>query len=354
LKRYVADIDLESSSPYIPECKPASGKRVAVIGAGPAGLAAAYYLKQAGHGCVIFDDHEKAGGMLRYGVTKDVLSDEVLDGEIALIKKMDVEFRLGCRVGRDVRFEELRDQFDAVFIATGIAGQGNEFAAVEMKGDSIKADRKTYAASLDGVFAGGDVTGKRQLAVRAVADGKEAATAIDQYLCGDEVTGAKKRFNSRMGKCDASELDTFVKQVSDQVRLLPEEKGDGFTPIQVLAEAKRCLHCQCRKPNDCKLRLLAEKFAAKASKYKSQRRLFEQYCEHADVIYEPGKCIDCGLCLQITKEYREESGLAFAGRGYDVRPVVPFDGTMKDALKKTGDKCVKACPTGALSLRKDI
>jgi NADH dehydrogenase/NADH:ubiquinone oxidoreductase subunit G len=57
------------------------------------------------------------------------------------------------------------------------------------------------------------------------------------------------------------------------------------------------------------------------------------------------------LCLQITKEHREELGLAFAGRGFDVRPVVPFNGTMKDALKKTGKKCVKACPTGALSMQ---
>ena len=353
LKRYVADLDLESSTPYMPDCKPSTGKRVAIIGAGPAGLAAAYYLKQAGHECVIFDDRKKAGGMLRYGVTRDVLSEQVLDAEISLIEKTGVEFRLGCRVNRDVKFAELRDQFDVVFIATGVHGQGNEFAAVETKGDSIKADKKTFATSIDGVFAGGDVTGKRQLAVRAVANGKEAVAAIDQYLKGAEVTGPVKRFNSRMGKCDASELDTFVKQVSEQVRLLPEEKGDGFTPMQALAEAKRCLHCQCRKPNDCKLRDLAEKFDAKASKYKSKRRLFAQYCEHADVIYEPGKCIDCGLCLQITKEQGEELGLTFAGRGFDVRPVVPFDGTMKDALKKTGKKCVKACPTGALSLRKD-
>ena len=351
LKRYVADLDLACSNSYIPESKPVTGKRVAIIGAGPAGLAAAYYLRQAGYGCVILDDHEKAGGMLRYGVTREVLSDEILDGEIALIEKIGVELKLDCRVGKDVRFEELHSEFDAVFIATGVGGHGNKFAAVEMKGDLIKADRKTYATSLDGVFAGGDVTGKRQLAVRAVADGKEAAIAIDQYLSGGEITGLVKRFNSRMGKCDAGELDTFVKQASEQARLLPEEEAGGFTPVATLAEAGRCLHCQCRKPVECKLRELADEFGAKASKYRSRRRLFEQYCEHADVIYEPGKCIDCGLCVQITKEHGEELSLAFVGRGFDVRPAVPFDGTMKDALKKTAEKCVKACPTGAISQR---
>jgi NADPH-dependent glutamate synthase beta subunit-like oxidoreductase len=351
LKRYVADVDLASEASYVPGCKADSGKKVAVIGAGPAGLAAAYYLQQAGHGCVVFDDHEKPGGMLRYGVSGDVLSEDVIDGEIALIEKIGVRFQLGCRVGREIRFETIRSDFDAVFIATGSDGAGTEFSGIEMKADSIKADKKTYAASLEGVFAGGDVTGKRQLAVRAVADGKEAAIAIDQYLRDGEIIGSVKRFNSRMGKCEPGELDVFVEQASRQGRMHPEEKGDGFTPMQTLAEAKRCLHCQCRKPVTCKLRELADALGAKASKYKSQRRLFEQYREHADMIYEPGKCIDCGVCVQITKEQCEELGLTFVGRGFDVRPAAPFGATMKDALKKTAKKCVESCPTGALAMK---
>jgi len=351
LKRYVADVDLASKVSYLPRCKADSGKKAAVIGAGLTGLAAAYYLQQAGHGCVVFDDHEKPGGMLRYGVDREILSENVIDAEIALIEKIGVRFKSGCRVGRDIRFETIRSDFDAVFIATGSVGQGNEFSGIEKKGDSIKADKKTYAASLKGVFAGGDVTGKRQLAVRAVADGKEAAIAMDQFLSGEEVIGPVKRFNSRMGKCDPGELDVFVEQAGKQVRMHPEGKGDGFTAMQAMAEAKRCLHCQCRKPDDCKLRELADEFEAKASKYKSKRRLFRQYCEHADVIYEPGKCIDCGLCVQIAKEHNEELGLTFVGRGFDVRPAVPFHGTMKNALNKTAKKCVEMCPTGALAMK---
>lgn len=348
LKRYVADVDLASEIPYLPRCKDDSGKKAAIIGAGPAGLAAAYYLRQAGHACVVFDDHEKPGGMLRYGVSREVLGEDVIDREIASIKKMGVQFELGCRLGEDIRFETIRSDFDVVFIATGSEREGNEFPGIEMKADSVKADKKTYATSVEGVFVGGDVTGKRRIAVRAVADGKEAAIAMDQYLCGKEVTGPAKRFNSRMGKCDAGELNTFVKQASEQVRLLPEEEGDGFTAMQAKAESKRCLHCQCRKPGACKLRELADMFGAKASKYKSKRRLFEQFCEHTDIVYEPGKCIDCGRCVQITQAYHEELGLAFVGRGFDVRVSVPFDGAMDEALKTTAIKCVENCPTGAL------
>ena len=63
LKRYVADVDLASDSPYLPNCEPEKNKPVAIIGAGPAGLSAAYYLRQRGYPCTVFDDHEKPGGM---------------------------------------------------------------------------------------------------------------------------------------------------------------------------------------------------------------------------------------------------------------------------------------------------
>ncbi|MHC4329134.1 MAG: 2Fe-2S iron-sulfur cluster-binding protein, partial [Planctomycetota bacterium] len=88
LKRYVADVDLQSASPYSPACKSGRGKRVAIVGAGPAGLAAGYYLQQAGYDCTIFDDHEKPGGMLQYGVPEEELPRYVLDNEIALIEKL--------------------------------------------------------------------------------------------------------------------------------------------------------------------------------------------------------------------------------------------------------------------------
>jgi len=72
------------------------------------------------------------------------------------------------------------------------------------------------------------------------------------------------------------------------------------------------------------------------------------------VIYESGKCIDCGLCIQITAQEGEKLGLTFVGRGFNVRVAVPFDRTIADALKHTARKCARACPTGALTLRREI
>ncbi len=86
LKAFAADMDLKSDS-YVPECKPASGKTVAVIGGGPAGLTAAYYLTIMGHSVTVYDMMDKMGGMLRYGIPQYRLPKEVLDKEIAIIEK---------------------------------------------------------------------------------------------------------------------------------------------------------------------------------------------------------------------------------------------------------------------------
>jgi NADH dehydrogenase/NADH:ubiquinone oxidoreductase subunit G len=68
-------------------------------------------------------------------------------------------------------------------------------------------------------------------------------------------------------------------------------------------------------------------------------------------VFEPGKCILCGLCVQITTEAREPLGLSFIGRGFDLRIGVPFDDSMDRALKTTAARCADACPTGAIALK---
>jgi predicted molibdopterin-dependent oxidoreductase YjgC len=114
-------------------------------------------------------------------------------------------------------------------------------------------------------------------------------------------------------------------------------------------EAARCLHCDCRKVDICKLRQYSQEYNARPAQYKSKRRLFAQQTQHPEIIYEPGKCIDCGLCIQVAKQAGEELGLTFVGRGFDVRVAVPFERSIADGLKQSAAKCVAACPTGALA-----
>lgn len=119
LKQFVADFDLNSGKPYMPEIAAPTGKKVAIIGGGPAGLTLAYFLTIAGHKAVIFEMMPQAGGMLRYGIPEYRLPKSLLDAEINLIEKMGVEIHTRCRLGKDVQFADLRRDYDAVYLANG-------------------------------------------------------------------------------------------------------------------------------------------------------------------------------------------------------------------------------------------
>jgi NADPH-dependent glutamate synthase beta subunit-like oxidoreductase len=352
LKRYVAGHDLQSANPYSPPCKPLKDKQVAIVGAGPSGLAAAYYLTQDGFSCTLFDEHESAGGGLRSAVSEEQLPRDVLDKEIALIEKLGVDFQGQTRIGSALSMDELRKDFDAVFMAVGELKTGvPDWMGLETGPNGIAINAKTYETSLTGVFAGGDAVRKRRLTVRAVADGKEAAVSISQYLSGRIVTGPTKAFNTRIGKLQDGEIEQFIASVSNAPRLTPAQKDGSFTDEQAREEAARCLHCDCRKAQTCKLRQYAHDYEARPGRYKGERRAFVQHLQHPDVIYEPGKCIDCGLCIQIASEAGETLGLTFIGRGFDVRVAVPFGRSIAEGLKRVAGQCVAACPTAALAFK---
>ncbi len=360
LKRYAADADLASKNPYLPSCKPKNGKRVAIVGAGPTGLAAVYYLIQEGYECVIFDEREKPGGMLQYGVPEDKLPRDVLDAEIGLIKKLGAKFLMKTRVGEHPSLGDLQRDYDAVLIAIGVIKEEDaDRLGLQASANGIQVDRDTLKTNLEGVFAGGNATRRRnKMSVRSVADGKAAAISIDQHLSGLPVTGPHKPFTVHIGKLAEGEIQSFIVNVSKDERVSPSGVAAvplcpsvGFSEQEARAEAIRCLHCDCRRADNCKLRDYADIYKANPNRYKGDRRLFEQYVQHPDVIYEPGKCIDCGLCIQIASEAREPLGLTFIGRGFDVRVSVPFNHSIAEGLRKVADRCVDACPTGALAFK---
>jgi len=120
LERFVADYDQSTGSPYVPEVKPATGHKVAVIGGGPAGLSAAYYLAVEGHGVAIFDANPQLGGMLRHGIPEYRLPKALLDKEIATIAGLCSEIHTNVSLGRDLTIEDLKKKgYKAIFISIG-------------------------------------------------------------------------------------------------------------------------------------------------------------------------------------------------------------------------------------------
>ncbi|MBF0453428.1 MAG: NAD(P)-binding protein [Magnetococcales bacterium] len=103
----------------LPTPPASTGKRVAIVGSGPGGLSCAYHLRMQGHAVTIFERDPKLGGMMRYGIMGYRVSREVLDQEIKRILDLDVEVKLGVKVGEEISLQDLRDQYDAVFLAVG-------------------------------------------------------------------------------------------------------------------------------------------------------------------------------------------------------------------------------------------
>ena len=161
LKAFAADMDLKADS-YVPEVQPSTGKKIAVIGGGPAGLTAAYYLTIMGHSVTVYDMMEKMGGMLRYGIPQYRLPKEVLDKEIAIIEKTGVTFKNNMKLGVDFTIQSLKAENDAVIVAVGA-----------WKSSSMR----TPGEELEGVYGGIDF-------LRGVIKGNAPKIGEKVAICG--------------------------------------------------------------------------------------------------------------------------------------------------------------------------
>ena len=201
LKRYAVDHAGEVPQP---ECAPATGKRVAIVGGGPSGLSCAYYLTLMGHKVTVYEEAKQLGGMLRYGIPNYRFPRHLLNAEIESILSLGIEVHTGVTVGKDIWIEDLQKEYDCLYIAigahqdkkTGIPGEDsvNVMSAVEMLrdiGDDIMPD---FSGKKVVVIGGGNVA--MDVTRSSIRLGAEKVTCVyrrrveDMTALPDEVTGA--------------------------------------------------------------------------------------------------------------------------------------------------------------------
>ncbi len=200
IKKFIAQQDLNMESRYVPKLKHEYGKKIAVIGAGPAGLSCAFFLAIDGYKVTVFEKQQALGGMLTLGIPSFRLEKNVVNAEIEILKELGVEFKTGIEVGKDVLLRELRYQgFEAFYVAIG-AQAGRKLG---IEGENIK-----------GVITGVDFLRNVNLGNEVKLEGKVIV------IGGGNVAIDVARTATRVG---ASKVEMFCLERREQMPALDEE-----------------------------------------------------------------------------------------------------------------------------------
>lgn len=298
VKRFLAERDLKAETRYIPKktvpsLKGGFEEKIAVIGAGPAGLSCAYYLALNGYKPTVFEKSEEPGGMLRYGIPSYKLEKDLLAAEIDVIRELGAEIHCGVEIGKDITIEELREQgYKGFYVAIGCQrGRKPGIAGENAKGAYAAVDFLREAGAREGFALEGDVVvvGGGNVAIDAARISSRCTDAKISMFCLEQRTGMP-----------ASE-EEIREALEEGIQL-----NCGWGPREVLEEngkVKAVVFKKCTRVLDEQGRFSPE--------YDEEETITVP-CKH--VIFSVGQAIDWGNMLDNLDLKRRPNGGALANR----------------------------------------
>lgn len=298
VKRFLAERDLNAETRYIPKktipsLKGGFDEKIAIIGAGPAGLSCAYYLALTGYKPTIFEKNEEPGGMLRYGISSYKLEKDLLAAEIDVIQELGVEIRCGVEIGKDITIEELREQgYKGFYVAIGCQrGRKPGITGENAKGTYAAVDFLREAGAKESFALEGDVVvvGGGNVAIDAARISSRCVDAKISMFC------LEQRENMPASKEEIAEaLEEGI------------ELNCGWGPKEVLEEDGKVAGVVLKK---C-IRVLDEQ--GRFSPEYDEEQTVTIPCKH--VIFSVGQAIEWGNMLDNLDLKRRSNGGALADK----------------------------------------
>lgn len=241
VERYLGDFGLKHNLKHEKLTDEAKSEKIAVIGSGPAGLSAAFQMARRGYPVTIFEAFEKSGGMLRYGIPSYRLPEDILDAEVAAITDLGVEIKYGTRVGTDVSMDDLKKDFDAIYLGIG-AHEGWTLGISGEEGEGVMS----AVEFLNKVNAGEsmDVNGKKVLIIGGGNSAVDAARVSWRMGAASEII--YRRTREEMPAEEEEIDDTLEEGINIQYLTAPVEiVRDGGKVVGL-----KCIKMELGEPDD--------------------------------------------------------------------------------------------------------
>lgn len=282
LERFIGDFAVAKGLRVERAATRADAARIAIVGAGPAGLSAAYHLARKGYAVTVLDAAAEAGGMMRYRIPRSAIPAAVLDAEIGNIAGLGIELRMECVVGRDVSVEQLRREYRAVFFAIGLQKTAQLKLLAGLEGDAA------FVGSLPAEMPEVPADEAHEAEPRvlntvsvAIAQGRAVAETIAAHLEGR--APAAQPASSTVIRADRVKVNWYPE--------IPRNQGGAaaMTEAEVLAEAARCMSCgMCMDCETCWM------YCSKNCFVKLPKG--EHYKIRLDLCNGCGKCVESCPC----------------------------------------------------------